>query len=190
MEKLINTRLNKLLKVFLKLRALTIPKLLPLLPKWIPYILFFRFLNLINGKSIKWMSNMHSFMGTWIKKSTWNNLLVSSKMTLTSYVALRNIFMALSEPLKLGIPKWTIFFLDNGFSRCHSKHNLYTRRVDDHLIILMLYVDDLFLTSSDPKLINHVKSNLKNKFDIIDLRYLHYFLGLQVFQSKEGISLS
>eukprot|EP00253_Pinus_taeda_P032884 PITA_32884 len=42
----------------------------------------------------------------------------------------------------------------------------------------------------DPNLINHVKSNLKKKFEMIDLGHLHYFLGLQVLQSKEGISLS
>eukprot|EP00253_Pinus_taeda_P029826 PITA_29826 len=42
----------------------------------------------------------------------------------------------------------------------------------------------------DPKLINHVKSNLKKKYEMRDLGHLHYFLGLQVLQSKEGISLS
>ena len=61
------------------------------------------------------------------------------------------------------------FLLATGFSRCHSDNNVYTKRVDGHLIILMLYVDDLILISSDPKLINHVKSNLKKKFDMIDL---------------------
>eukprot|EP00253_Pinus_taeda_P010111 PITA_10111 len=38
----------------------------------------------------------------------------------------------------------------------------------------------------DPNLINHVKSNLKKKFEMTDLGHLHYFLGLQVLQSKEG----
>eukprot|EP00253_Pinus_taeda_P006160 PITA_06160 len=42
----------------------------------------------------------------------------------------------------------------------------------------------------DPNLINHVKSSLKKKFEMTDLGHLHYFLGLQVLQSKEGISLS
>eukprot|EP00253_Pinus_taeda_P001949 PITA_01949 len=41
-----------------------------------------------------------------------------------------------------------------------------------------------------PNLINHVKSSLKKKFEMTDLGHLHYFLGLQVLQSKEGISLS
>eukprot|EP00253_Pinus_taeda_P033216 PITA_33216 len=42
----------------------------------------------------------------------------------------------------------------------------------------------------DPNLINHVKSSLKKKFEMTDLGHFHYFLGLQVLQSKEGISLS
>eukprot|EP00253_Pinus_taeda_P008463 PITA_08463 len=58
------------------------------------------------------------------------------------------------------------------------------------LIILVIYVDDLILNGSDPNLINHVKSSLKKKFEMTDLGHLHYFLGLQVLQSKEGISLS
>ena len=82
------------------------------------------------------------------------------------------------------------FLLDTSFSRCHSNNYVYTKRVNGHLIILVLYVDDLILTNSDPKLISHVKSSLKMKFYMTNLGYLHYFLGLQVLQTKEGIFLS
>eukprot|EP00253_Pinus_taeda_P029319 PITA_29319 len=78
------------------------------------------------------------------------------------------------------------FLLDTGFSRCHSDNMVYTKKVGKSLIILVLYVDDIILTSSDPNLINHMKSNLKKKFEMTDLGNLHYFLGLQVLQSKEG----
>eukprot|EP00253_Pinus_taeda_P032541 PITA_32541 len=83
--------------------------------------------------------------------------------------------------------KMDSFLLESGFSRCYS---IYTKKVGKSLIILVLYVDDLILTGSDPNLINHVKSSLKKKFEMIALGHLHYFLGLQVLQSKEGISLS
>ena len=86
--------------------------------------------------------------------------------------------------------KMDSFLLATGFSRCHSDNNVYTKRVDGPLIILVIYVDDLILIGSDPKIINHVKASLKKMFDMIDLGYLHYFLGLQVLQSKEDISLS
>eukprot|EP00253_Pinus_taeda_P032104 PITA_32104 len=73
---------------------------------------------------------------------------------------------------------------------CYSDNTVYTKKVGNSLIILVLYVDDLILTGSDPNLINHVKSSLKKKFEMTDLGNLHYFLGLQVLQSKECISLS
>eukprot|EP00253_Pinus_taeda_P019175 PITA_19175 len=82
------------------------------------------------------------------------------------------------------------FLLETGFSRCHCDNTVYTKKMGKSLILLILYVDDLILTSSDPNLINHVKSSLKMKFEMTDLGHLHYFLGLQVLQSKEGISLS
>jgi hypothetical protein len=77
------------------------------------------------------------------------------------------------------------FLISTGFYRYHSDPNVYTKKVESHLIILVLYVDDLILTSSDSKLLNHVKTILKKKFEMIDLGLLHYFLGLQVFQTNE-----
>jgi hypothetical protein len=82
------------------------------------------------------------------------------------------------------------FILDTGFPKCHSDPNVYTKKVGIHIIILFLYVDDLILTGSDPKLLNHVKTNLKKKFEMTNLGYLHYFLGLQVLKTKEGIFIS
>ena len=60
----------------------------------------------------------------------------------------------------------------------------------NHLIILFLYVNDIILIGSDPKLLTHVKSGLKQNFEMLDLGHLHYFLGLQVLQNKERIFLS
>jgi hypothetical protein len=61
-----------------------------------------------------------------------------------------------------------IFLLDTDFSRCHSDPNVYAKKVKIHLIILVLYVDDLILIGSDPKLLNHVKTiftiSLASKF--------------------------
>jgi hypothetical protein len=79
------------------------------------------------------------------------------------------------------------FLLDTIFSRCHYDPNVYTKKVGIHLVILVISVDDLVLTGSDPKLLTHVKSILKMKFEMTNLGYLHYFLGLQVLQTKEEI---
>jgi hypothetical protein len=82
------------------------------------------------------------------------------------------------------------FLIDIGFTRCHFDPNVYTKKVGSYLKMRVLYVDDLILTGSDSKLLNHVKTSLKKKFERTDLGFLHYFLGLQVLQTNEGIFLS
>ena len=77
------------------------------------------------------------------------------------------------------------FLLDIEFYRCHYDPNIYTKKVGGHIIILVLYVDDLILIGSDPKLLTHVKYSIKKKFEMTDLGHLHYFHGLSVFQAKE-----
>ena len=103
---------------------------------------------------------------------------------------LKKSLYGLKKAPRAWFAKMDSFILDTGFSRCHSDPNVYTNKVGNHLIILVLYVDDLILTGSDPKLITHVKSSLKQNFEMSDLGHLHYFFGLQVLQTKEGIFLS
>jgi hypothetical protein len=86
--------------------------------------------------------------------------------------------------------KMDSFLINTIFSICQYDPNVYTKKVGSHVIILIIYFDDLILVGSDPKLLNHVKYSLKKQFETTKLGYLHYFLGLQVFQTKEIISLS
>lgn len=53
----------------------------------------------------------------------------------------------------------------------------------------LLYVDDLFMTGSNP-LILECKRNLVSEFEMKDLGLMHYFLGLEVWQKPEEIFLS
>eukprot|EP00253_Pinus_taeda_P019668 PITA_19668 len=83
------------------------------------------------------------------------------------------------------------FLLESDFSRCHSDNTVYTKKVGKSLIILVLYVDDLILTGSDPNLINHVKSSLKKKFEMTDLGHCIIFLVFKCCNPrKSGVKLS
>jgi hypothetical protein len=103
---------------------------------------------------------------------------------------LKKSFYGLRQAPRAWYAKMNSFLIATGFSRCHSDPNVYTKKVGSHLIILVHYVDDLILTGSDLKLLNHVKISLKKKFEMTDLGFLHYFLGLQVLQTNEGLFLS
>jgi hypothetical protein len=56
----------------------------------------------------------------------------------------------------------------------------FTKVVDGGPVILLLYLDDLFLTG-DKKLITEIKRKLATKFDMKNLGMMHYFLGLEVW---------
>ena len=63
--------------------------------------------------------------------------------------------------------------------------NLYLKVVEDEPVILLLYVDDLFLIGNE-KQIMESKKKLWEEFEMKDLGLMHYFLGLEVWQSSEG----
>ena len=54
--------------------------------------------------------------------------------------------------------------------------------------MLLLYVDDLFVTGMDG-LIADTKWKIVVEFKMKDLGMMHYFLGMEVWQSADGISL-
>jgi hypothetical protein len=67
-----------------------------------------------------------------------------------------------------------------GFTKSKSNSNLYYKVVDGGLVILLLYVDDLFLTGNK-KIIIEYKRNLASEFKMKELGMMHYFLGLEVW---------
>ena len=76
-----------------------------------------------------------------------------------------------------------------GFTKSKYDPNLYMKIMDDEPIILLLYVDDLFLTGNE-KHIKDFKKKLVEDFERKDIGLMHYFLGLEVCQSPEGIFLN
>lgn len=75
-----------------------------------------------------------------------------------------------------------------GFIKSEAYPNLYYILVETDLLILMLYVDDLFLTSVK-KLITRCKEDMADKFEMKDTKLMHYFLGLEVWQKPGEIFL-
>jgi hypothetical protein len=67
--------------------------------------------------------------------------------------------------------------------------NLYFKVMNDEPVILLLYVDDLFLTREE-KFITKCKKKLASKFEMKDLGLMHYFSGLEVWQNPERIFLN
>ena len=72
------------------------------------------------------------------------------------------------------------FLMSLGFTKSKADSNLYYKVEDDGIMILLLYVDDLFLTC-EYKHIIECKKKLAAEFEIKDLGMMHYFLGVEVW---------
>ena len=75
-----------------------------------------------------------------------------------------------------------------GFTKSKADSNLYHKAEDGNPVMLLLYVDDLFVTGGDG-LITNTKRNLTVEFEMKDLGMMHYFLGMEVWKNVDGISL-
>jgi hypothetical protein len=81
------------------------------------------------------------------------------------------------------------FLMSLGFTKSKEDPNLYYKVKDSGQVILLLCVDDLFLTRNE-NLIAKCKRNLATKFEMKDLGMMHYFLVLEVWQKSNEIFLS
>jgi transposase InsO family protein len=81
------------------------------------------------------------------------------------------------------------FLTSLGFTKSKVDSNLYFKVMNDEPVVLLLYVDDLFLTGEE-NLITDCKRKLAAEFEMKDLGPMHYFLGLEVWQSPEKIFLN
>ena len=58
------------------------------------------------------------------------------------------------------------------------------------VLILLIYVDEILVTGSDPHRVSSFASHLNAIFALRDLGRLHYFLGLEIMQTENSIHLN
>ena len=79
------------------------------------------------------------------------------------------------------------FLSSLGFTKSKADSSLYYKVEDGNPVILLLYVDHMFVTLVDG-LIANTNRKLATEFEMKDLGMMHY-LGMDVGQNADGISL-
>ncbi|WJZ80655.1 hypothetical protein VitviT2T_000557 [Vitis vinifera] len=77
-----------------------------------------------------------------------------------------------------------------GYRQSNSDHTLFLKKQHGKITALIVYVDDMVVTGYDPEERKALQNYLSREFEIKDLGYLKYFLGIEVSRSSEGIFLS
>ncbi|KAG8483654.1 hypothetical protein CXB51_023307 [Gossypium anomalum] len=67
-----------------------------------------------------------------------------------------------------------------GFTASKADTSLFVRVSSDHIVLLMVYVDDIVITGSSTEEIDRVVHQLHSKFALKDMGQLHFFLGIEV----------
>ncbi|KAM1028032.1 hypothetical protein FF1_040699 [Malus domestica] len=73
-----------------------------------------------------------------------------------------------------------------GFTMSQSDTSLCVKYDGVDVIALLLYVNDIILTGSNPKKVQPVITKLGDVFDLKDMGKLSYFLGLQITYKLNG----
>ncbi|RVW50549.1 Retrovirus-related Pol polyprotein from transposon RE1 [Vitis vinifera] len=92
-------------------------------------------------------------------------------------------------------------FVAKGFSQIHgldfedtfspvADSSLFVHHTTAGTVYLLLYVDDMVLTGTNPTLIKTLITRLSKEFAMKDLGSLHYFLRVEVQHNSQGLFLS
>jgi hypothetical protein len=77
-----------------------------------------------------------------------------------------------------------------GFTRSPYEPSIYTRNTGQCQLVVGVYVDDLLNTGTDNGDIRKFKEEMLAAFKMSDMGILRYYLGIEVDQTPDGITLS
>ena len=80
--------------------------------------------------------------------------------------------------------------LELRFERCLKEPSVYRKIMSGELLIVAVYVDDLFVSGTSLRMIEEFKKEMAMRFEMSDLGRLTYYLSIEVNQHAEGITLS
>ena len=62
---------------------------------------------------------------------------------------------------------------------------MYFKLIGDHLIYLVLYVDDMLLIGNNKEIIQDVKTQFSSKFDMKDISASNFILGMEIKRDQK-----
>ncbi|KAH9671985.1 Integrase catalytic domain-containing protein [Citrus sinensis] len=82
------------------------------------------------------------------------------------------------------------FLLENDFSMGKADTTLFVKHKNQDILIVQIYVDDIFFDSTNELLCKEFSSCMSKEFEMSMMGELKYFLGLQIKQNEEGIFIN
>jgi len=82
------------------------------------------------------------------------------------------------------------FLISNDFIKGKVDTTLFTKHVDNDILIVQIYVDDIIFGSTNELLCKDFEKVMQLEFEMSSMGELNFFLGLQVKQLQDGNFIS
>ncbi|XP_031260066.1 uncharacterized protein LOC116118244 [Pistacia vera] len=109
-----------------------------------------------------------------------------TKATKDQVCRLKRSLYGLKQASRQWNNEFTFHLIAYGFSQSAHDHYLFIKSTTSSFLTLLVYVDDVIITSSSKDDIQAVKVFLHDKFTIKDLGYAKYFQGVEIARSSHG----
>lgn len=104
--------------------------------------------------------------------------------------SLKKALYGLKQAPRAWFDKFSNYLLEYGCICSKAYPSLFVYHHKGDTLVLLLYVDDILLTGSNPSLFRSLIAELSSRFSMKDLGNLHYFMGVQVQRTSSGLFLS
>ena len=85
--------------------------------------------------------------------------------------------------------KFCFVIKHHGFKQSKADYFLFIKKFNDSFIALVVYVDNILITSNNVQVVEELKTSLDQHFKLKDFGGLKYFLGCEIARSDKGITL-
>jgi hypothetical protein len=82
------------------------------------------------------------------------------------------------------------FLIENGFKIGKMDSTLFTRKLGKDLFVCQIYVDDIIFSSTNVSFCEEFSKILTDRFEMLMMGELKYFLGFQIKQLEHGTFIS
>ncbi|KAK8942719.1 hypothetical protein KSP39_PZI008773 [Platanthera zijinensis] len=103
---------------------------------------------------------------------------------------LRKALYGLKQAPRAWYKTLSTFFIENKFSRGKIDKTLFLRESKGKIILVQIYVDDIIFGSTENNLCKKFAKLMQGKFEMSSMGELKFFLGLQVRQTDDVLSIS
>nr|GFC92600.1 retrovirus-related Pol polyprotein from transposon TNT 1-94 [Tanacetum cinerariifolium] len=91
---------------------------------------------------------------------------------------LKKALYGLKQAPRAWYDELSTFFLQNEFSKGTIDPTLFTKRFDDDILVVQVYVDDIIFGSTDPRYATLFSDLMKSRFEMSMMGEMTFFLGL------------